>query len=585
MHLGEIVESKLLYFQGKYEQSIAVWQKNPKIADNHAYAVASYFMLGREEEAELQLQARDWSDELRIVVQFFWIISLLRRSQYAQARSLIKDSFFLSKKIKRNLFYFHQAHAFYRYFTGSFEKSLKQALRAMYVCDQEGQSYERIYCIDIIGHIYNQTGAFHKSIDFLEKAKNFAESLDCDGTALAIYTTIIGYKLEAGFELKENVPNALAILQGSKTKEFYLQAQTQLQLAKAYYFMGDLPKVRETLKAASYNIYRTKNNRQSILLNIMQAHLLSLQKNYEQALFSLVGARQFIHKGVDNVLELKLLGMEKSILQKLGQKDDEIEQRKELMESKSSYFLNRVINSYQDESVDLRDVSDPIYMLLRSEDRQSIPKKEFILKLDQSQLLGLLNFFTFSKDNCVLFGLKKNCILVLYENHVYWSSPHLTRFQYNILKFIFERRNLTKKELVENIWNYRYVGYKHDALVYNTLSRIKKRTPGIANLIQVFEGIQIQADIKVYGLEKVILKKLNASSLTSSLETIKTSNLNYRQLQLVEQLNRGVILKPREYQKQFEVSRITVTRDLSELVEEGLLIRKGKARSVHYIRV
>ena len=544
-------------------------------------------MLGRDEEATTLIQQQKWTREVQLIINFFWAINLLRRSQYKLAKKLIVESYFLIKKVKKNQFYFYQAIAFFRYFTGSFELSLGHALKAMFFCEKEHLSYEKIYSMDIIGHIYNQTGEFYKSIDFLEKAQSFSKSLDCIGTSKAIETSIIGYKLEGGHELETNIVLAKKIIKSSKPQEFYLLSQIQLQLIKAYYLSGKVSEMKKILKEVSFNIYKTKNHRQSILLNVTLANLYYTQSNYQQALFSLSSAKKFLNKNIDNVLELKILGLENRILTELGQNNPETMVRQHQLEIRTSYYLNRVIRERENKNIVKESIyfSDPVYQILRGLNFKKMPQFETIRLFDSNHLLGLLNFFDPLKNKTALiFGVKKNRILIIHNSDVSWSNSQISKFQYQVLKFVFEKKMLSKRDLIERIWNYQYEGYTHDPLIYNTFSRIKKRDPLLASFINFFGDIEIRGNIDIYGLTQREFEKINKKKIKNFSRKVKNLNLNFRQLRLLEFLEPGASISPNEYQKLFEVSRMTATRDLRELSSDRYLLRTGKSRSTKYIR-
>lgn len=54
-------------------------------------------------------------------------------------------------------------------------------------------------------------------------------------------------------------------------------------------------------------------------------------------------------------------------------------------------------------------------------------------------------------------------------------------------------------------------------------------------------------------------------------ESLKALNLNDRQLKAIEFLKNNKRITNREYQSSFNVSRNTATRDLSDLVEKGII--------------
>lgn len=62
------------------------------------------------------------------------------------------------------------------------------------------------------------------------------------------------------------------------------------------------------------------------------------------------------------------------------------------------------------------------------------------------------------------------------------------------------------------------------------------------------------------------------------------SNLNQRQIALVEALTSETVVSAHGYAQSHSISMVTAFRDLSELVSLGYLHRRGRARATHYVR-
>jgi len=67
-------------------------------------------------------------------------------------------------------------------------------------------------------------------------------------------------------------------------------------------------------------------------------------------------------------------------------------------------------------------------------------------------------------------------------------------------------------------------------------------------------------------------------------EDLREKGLNERQIEALRvMVNENKSLTNKEYRQQFDISRQTATRDLTELEEKGFVVGKGKRRSKHYI--
>jgi DeoR/GlpR family transcriptional regulator of sugar metabolism len=60
---------------------------------------------------------------------------------------------------------------------------------------------------------------------------------------------------------------------------------------------------------------------------------------------------------------------------------------------------------------------------------------------------------------------------------------------------------------------------------------------------------------------------------------------NYRQIALLDELDRRAFLSARDCVQFFGVSRVTAFRDLEELRRQGIVRRHGKGRASQYARV
>lgn len=67
-------------------------------------------------------------------------------------------------------------------------------------------------------------------------------------------------------------------------------------------------------------------------------------------------------------------------------------------------------------------------------------------------------------------------------------------------------------------------------------------------------------------------------------EYLRKLGLNERQIKAVLYVKEKGNITNKEYQELFKVSRITATRDLSELVEKGILMRVGRGKQGNKVR-
>jgi tetratricopeptide (TPR) repeat protein len=462
------MQYKYLYFKGQYRELISDFSKKPNSDLTEyeiAYSIGAYFMLGFMEEGDA-LYKYEFSDHsAQVIANFFKAMSLMRRSDYVKAKALFVKNYFLARDASEFEFFKFQGLAFYRYYTGDFSASFEHTNRALETCKKYQLDYEQIYVLEILGHIFIQQGKYHKGISIFSRVRSLAIELDCQGISNAIDMNVLGYKLEAGVELNKNINQTITKLKEQAPKEYYLKAQLNLQLSKAHFLNANIEKMEFHLSQAAFNIYKTGNKRQSILLNLGLAHQEFLRGDYQKALFHISNAKQSIIKGIDNVLELKLVGLEIRIMKKL--QDEEtlslLLKMEEKLELRYTTYLHKIIKHRRKHLAPPLDCSDPIFMLTRAEDLKKEPNPEFILKVSKLSLLGTLNLFRYEhKEAYAYFNLVENKILIKNHGEFRWSNKGITNFQFQFLKFIFKNKKSTKSEIIKKLWNYQYDSYTHD---------------------------------------------------------------------------------------------------------------------------
>ena len=84
-------------------------------------------------------------------------------------------------------------------------------------------------------------------------------------------------------------------------------------------------------------------------------------------------------------------------------------------------------------------------------------------------------------------------------------------------------------------------------------------------------------------MEKVLK---SVESINFEPTKLATWKLTERQKKIMEKLeNPNIQITNRDVQKMFTVSQITASRDLSKMVNLGILLPHGKGRSIFYTRV
>jgi hypothetical protein len=173
------------------------------------------------------------------------------------------------------------------------------------------------------------------------------------------------------------------------------------------------------------------------------------------------------------------------------------------------------------------------------------------------------------------------------------------------------RLSFSKEVLVQKIWQYEYNPLLHDPLIHATLNRFRNLLGDYRDfLLLTEEGYSLRSDIDIRAMHAKHSKDrergIGSSSLAPSKLTfpvaqsaqanflqgpfslklpgnqILVDDLNHRQIQILQFLDKNTFVDIQICQELFQVSPITASRDLSDLFKRNLISRLGKARATKY---
>jgi DNA-binding winged helix-turn-helix (wHTH) protein len=166
-----------------------------------------------------------------------------------------------------------------------------------------------------------------------------------------------------------------------------------------------------------------------------------------------------------------------------------------------------------------------------------------------------------------------------------------------ILQLLAQRRQ-TKQELIEKLWGYEYSPLRHDSLIYGLLSRVRSLLGDGQEWVSADEeGYHLHADVQVYfhqpvndspRLEEAAepQPRAPAEPYPASGPSPDTAQLiNQRQFKILRYVEQHEFINLKSCQELLaDVSKVTLSRDLSFLVDQKLLVRTGKGRNTAYMR-
>lgn len=551
------------------------------------WILGSLCFQGRTLEAEeIYVQREGSFDERRHVAGAFYLgMGMTRKSLYARARKLFRTSFEKHRKNPdpRIQFYLYQGLAFYFYFTGEFdraaswaEKSLRAALRAHHALSE-------VLAQDLMGHALVQTGKIHQGLDLLGAARKKALRLQHRSFVEAIEVSTLLYKAQFGFESKtilEALEKELGLL---NREDSYSHSSLSLEIARQQTLRGEFAAAGKILDEIAPKIYSSQNRRQEILLNLRWAENSFLQGAETAAWQFVRSAQRCLDQEVDKNFEIQILETELKILE--NHNPEIFAQKKERLIALSRKFSshanrNRLARRQRvpgNES--FIDDEDEIHRQLLQ--LESSPEKALATVFETGYYSWLFKVLPIRRGQKYLYiGLEKSSLTIFSSQGIaHRRLPALGRQ----LLAALARGPLSKAELVEKVWGYRYHPLRHDAVVYAALSSLRKIMGENANWIQTTEtGYALNSDVQVEFYGDVKSPSQNSHRLPLPAVLPEFSDLNYRQIQALEHLKQQAFVNTRTYARLFTTSEITASRDLSLLKNSGHVIKVGFGRATQY---
>jgi hypothetical protein len=139
----------------------------------------------------------------------------------------------------------------------------------------------------------------------------------------------------------------------------------------------------------------------------------------------------------------------------------------------------------------------------------------------------------------------------------------------------------TKEKLIETVWGYRYDRLRHDSLIYPAISRFRQLLGSRAIWVEATDkGYRLNGRVKLlfHRTAEVPPQPVPVESREPSI----LDELNYRQLSLLQQIEKRESLDAQSCTKIFKISKVTASRDLSQLHRLALVKRVGKGRATRY---
>lgn len=581
-----------LFYQGKFDKIIQ--QLQPFAADlphrEFTFLIGALCFTGQIDDALwLVSKYKPTNQSALIAAQFYLGIGLTRLSKYELAAGLFAKNLFAARKSSQplDLFYAHQGAAFYRYFCGLIEKSWAHAQIARNSAIESRDIFATTIALDLSAHIEIAKGNLHSGLDFFKKA--MSKALEMKATWLADSIKISQEISEAQFGMTEPQHSLFSLLALSKKPNWqdnYSQCVLMIAIARIQVLMGSLSDAEITLAEASRIIYRTQHRRTEIQMNAVYAEIMFRKGQPIHGLNFVRHAKHLINNRVDVRLLIHLLGIEKKVLEKLNMRLEMDSCNRELTSLTKRFGIGipKRIFERQALSNENRKGLDPLGDLV--DELALLPDKYVFQKTVKLGYLGLLaSQFQQLGDQVIFFDLVPSLVLIFDRGNISKVEPGIPKQLRSLCSAIFQYR--TKEELVKVVWGYNYKPLKHDTLLYTSIRSVRKLLGNHSHWILSTEyGYEWASGVTLHFnlSEKLSTSPRNRKSVPDNpRETYE--NLNFRQTQILEFLLENRFIDQTTCTHLFSVSKITATRDLTDLARSGLISRCGKARATKYFLI
>ncbi|MGE0172481.1 MAG: winged helix-turn-helix domain-containing protein [Oligoflexales bacterium] len=569
----------ILYF-GDYEDLIS---KVPHLANSYqngtsfGLLVAALAMRSRlaEAEAYFRKHIESFDSETLFLCRFHLGICCTRQSEYAKARFYFGQNLIDRKTTPstRQLFYAEQGMAFFRFFCGRYSNALAHAERALTLAIESHFPYGHCLALDVLGHVQVHLGSVSEGLVYLENALALAKTMQSVRLREAIEVSLACYKAEHCFD-NSNFENLLSLNERISDLDTYSRTKLLLSLAKRQILRGESTNARATLVKVSPLIYGFKNKRYQIELNLCHAKIYDMKGDHSSAFNLVQNTKILIHPEVDLALERPTLALELALIKKLGFKLEDCRIFDRIK------YLDRRMNGYRlptEES--LKHLAARIEAKKMCEHTKSEPLIDTVV---ETGFYGLLyDLLSMQRTKTVIyFDLVPRGITIFSNGDVVFSRSKTTQTE-KALFFALMNGPLTKQEIIEKVWHYRYNPLIHDHLIHTTVSRIRSKLGKWPDLLETTEhGYQLAKNVQICCVFKT--QEEVVSDAQPAIEI--RQDLNHRQNTFLNRFDFRSPINTRTYRDLFGVSEITALRDLASLAEKGYLKRVGGGRSTEYTR-
>jgi hypothetical protein len=515
--------------------------------------------------------------------RFFLGLAYTRKSQYKKASKIFQTNLkSLNKKNSTSLqrFYVYQGIAFYLFFLGKLELSMKWALKSFDSAMDAKDLYAKSLSTDLLAHIKLRLGEINVGLDLLKSAEKLSKKLGNKSVSEAIEVAELQYRAQYGYDRSEILGHLEVKFNQLVSEDNYSRAAIGLELARQYTLRARFDLAEKTLEKISSNIFATENRRQEIQLNLRYAENFYQMGKPSLAWNYLRTARRCLDFEADKSFEIQILGFEYKLFE-----DNQKETLRNELQEKARFFnsiINHNILSRKGiETGQFFGHEDLLHNFFLSLDSESDKKQKVIESGYLSMLPDLINIKRGEK--LFYFDQATSTVVLFYENKIEVPKLKLTPTDAKLLMAILNG-NQTKDQICRRVWGYEYDSLRHDNIIYTAMRSLRKSLGNGGSWIETSEnGYHFVNDGKFKINDLKQSTKLSEDKKPSSPFELSLGQLNLRQMKSLQFLKNNESLDVASYQQLYNVSDVTASRDLRSLKEQGFVVSVGKARAIKYL--
>lgn len=586
------------FLKGEYAKIVDEFDRGSR--SQIAWVAASLALLGRIEDALVLSSAEE------PIARFYIVVALIRASRYEEADRALVDLVQEARGGEATArFFCAQALGFRAFFEGRFKKALYWSSLARKEALLSGDLHERVLSSDLRGHSLVQMGRLDEGLESLGDALKIARKTGNVSNITALRAALAIGESQHGYRTDESLRE---MLEEARDLDSYTSANLLIELMRQANLRG---RYREALKIAveARRLVRViRHKRQQALFAVREAYAHFRLGSEAKALEILEPFEKKLDRR-DRALLVQIKGLKYMILESQPGKASEAKAKKlarlqaeiqdlahEVKNRRSLTFIQRWAKGA---ASSLEGSASPA-------ERWIGGTKDLYVRLELLER-SYLSYFENLFSRVGVSGARENSILLsIVPGKVLFRSRHELSCEddqfSNVIRrglLILAKRRCSKSELIELVWGYQYEAFRHDTLIYTFIRRLRTALGPLAPLLTYSKDdesygfsspVTVQVlefqDLEVAATPEALLEEGEPESVASG------SSLNLRQLEALTRLQavwregqgpHAASIAAHELIEKYNVSRITASRDLAQLAEQGYLVRTGSGRGTRYV--